>query len=684
MKKKSIALALLLCAAVNSYAQETNDSTKTTLLDEVTVIGKTIKETPTGYKIQLKNNDIVKGKNAMETLGFLPNVTVIHNTIQINGRTPSKITIDGRKIRDIEELNSLPGDFLDNVEIKYMPDAGDATNSLGGTIAIKLRKQTTNGYYGNVSGILNGGIKAGLTREAISSIVNAKTGNLSIYDWVYGGLFHNKEWATQTFESATSTTIYHERLKERSNQFLNTMNLNYEFNPRHSLALNWYYSYAKTGMNDINTDTGETLLDTHAPVRQSTVSMIYSGLLNNHGDRLNASLEWLNRNLEETSDYGDNEASLKKDYQTQNSDLVQFQTDYNRDLTSKHSLSVGATYLLTKANNGSNANLTGQGLEWLKERVITQTQKVFVEMMGSIGNVSYYADLGWKHNSVKIISQKARVQSSLEPSLRLSLPLRQGFSLSVQYAYMLNDIQYDAISNKKKWVHGFAYYVGNPDLKASNSHEVSISAGLWNNKLNANLGYERINNRTAWETFTEEGTNVNYSKPVNINGQNYYSFSINYIQKLFGWWTFKPSVRLALYDENCTLGGKLYKGYHWFQFYMLNNSFTFKNGWGGSLDFDIEPTHHSFDETLYTVYAITCQVYKYFLHKTMRVKLDFFPLNKRRSYDRQSEQMLANYKYTTPGQWGKLSFTWYFRGGKKDIRVNTKRSSLQYRESRAN
>lgn len=677
-----IPLSFLLVVSFTSYAQEANDSTKTTMLDELVVVGNTIKETPTGYKIQLSNKDIVKGKSVTETLGFLPNITVLNGSILINGKAPSKITIDGRKVRNMEELSNLPGDFLDNVEIKYVPDAGDVTNSLGGTIAIRLRKQSTTGYYGNVSGTLGAGIKAGLYREAVSSVVNARTGNLSIYDWLYAGLYNNKDWATQTFESATSTTTYHERQKDQNNQILNTLNLNYEFNPRHSIALNWNYSFAKTGINDINTDTGETLLDTRSPIRQNTVSLIYAGLLNDHGDRLNASLEWLNRNQEETSSYGDVE--LLKDFQSETTNLIQFQTDYNRNIFGNHTLSVGATYFFTQARMGSYADLTGEGLEWLNERVITQSPKVFVSMMGSIGKMSYYADLGWKHNSVKIISQKARSQSSLTPAVRLSLPLGEQHSLSLQYNHYLYDIEYDAITEKKRWLNGLMYFVGNPDLKSNSIDYIDLSGAFFNNRLNMSLTYMRTSNMTVWETFTEEGTNFNYTKPINIKGLNSYSLNINYTQRLFNWWTIKPTLRLTLNDENSTLGGKLYKGNQLRQFYMLSNSFTFKNGWGGSTTFNIEPTYHSFDLTLYTVYGIQCQVYKYLRHKTMMLSLDFFPLNKRRTYDRQSEQTLIRYKYTTPGQWGTLRFTWYFRGGKKDIKINTKSTSLYYQESRSN
>lgn len=682
MKKMLIALALLVCAAVNSYAQESNDSTKTTMLDELVIVGKTIKETPTGYKIQLKNNDIVKGKSVEETLGFLPNITVSNGSILINGQAPSKITIDGRKVRNLEELSNLPGDFLDNVEISYVPSAGDVTNSFGGTIAIKLKKQTTTGYYGNVSGNLAGGIKMGPMREGLSSVVNAKTGNLSIYDWLYGDLFHNKEWATQTFTSATSTSTYHERETERSNRISNTLNLNYEFNPRHSLALNGYYSFAKTGRDDINTDSGETILDTRSPIRQTTASLIYTGQLNDRGDRLNASLEWLNRNQEETSEYGDIEKL--KDFQSETTNLMQFQTDYNRNVFGKQTLGIGATYFFTKANTGSYVDLTGEGREWLREKVLTQATRVYVSMAGYVGKMSYYADLGWKHNAMKIISQKARSQSSPVITARLTLPIKEQHSLSLQYYHYLYDLEYDAITDKKRWRNGFMYFIGNPDLKSNRLDWVDLSGSLWNSRLNFTLKYMRVGNYTVWETFTEEGTNINYTKPVNLKSNTSYSLNIDYTQKVFNWWTLRPSLYFSLAGENSTLGGKLYKGYQFRQLYMLNNSFTFKNGWGGSLYFQYEPTYHTYDYTLYTVYAIRCQVYKYFRNKTMMLSVDFLPLNRRRVYDRQSEQTLIHYKYTTPGQWGTLKYTWYFSGGKKDIKVNTKSTSLQFQESISN
>ena len=76
-------LIILITSVVCSWAQEANDSTKTTHLDELVVVGKTIKESPTGYKIRLQDKEIVKGKNVTETLGFLPNVTVENGAILI-------------------------------------------------------------------------------------------------------------------------------------------------------------------------------------------------------------------------------------------------------------------------------------------------------------------------------------------------------------------------------------------------------------------------------------------------------------------------------------------------------------------------------------------------------------------------------------------------------------------------
>lgn len=673
-----IVIAFIIIGSAVSYSQIVNDSTKTTLLDEVTIIGKTIKETPTGYKIQLGNKDIVKGKNAAETLGFLPNITVINGSILVNGQAPSKITIDGRKVRNAEELRNLPGDFLDNIEVKYVPDAGDITNFSGGTIAIRLKKLPTIGYYGSISGNLDAGIKAGPYREAISPVVSAKTGNLSIYDWLYAGLFHNKEWATQTFESATSSESFHELQRDKSNQLTNTLNLNYELNPRHSIALNWYYAFARNSTNDKDTDSGNTLLDTRSPSRQNTVSLIYTGQINNYGDRLNASLEWLNRNLEETMEYGDE--TLAKDFQSQTTNLMQFQTDYNRNIANNHSFSAGVTYLFTKAFTKTQNNTLG----YSPEQVITQTPKVFALIQGDWGKLSYYAAIGFKHNSVKVFPQNAHTQNAVEPTVRLSIPIKKRHRIALQYSHTLEDIEYDAISERKRYINGFSYFIGNPDLKASSRHNASLSGVLMNNRLNLLVRFTRIGNPIEWETFTEEGTNINYTKPVNVKSRNNYSFIVDYTLKLFGWWTIKPFLRLSLNSENGTMGGIRYNKTQFRQNYMINNSFSFKKGWGGSALFDIEPTFHSFDRTFYTVYQLRCNAYKYFCHNTMMLSLDFVPVNKRRAYDRKSDQTLIRYKYTTPGQSFILRFTWFFRGGKKDINVKTQGTSLYYQESSDN
>ena len=109
-------------------------------LQEVTVVASRTTNNAEGYTTNLRGTDIAKGKPAVDVLGFLPSISRENGNFKINGLAVSEIYVDGVKLSDLSELNNIPGEMIDKVQVKYLAGADQNASLSGGTIMITLRR----------------------------------------------------------------------------------------------------------------------------------------------------------------------------------------------------------------------------------------------------------------------------------------------------------------------------------------------------------------------------------------------------------------------------------------------------------------------------------------------------------------------------------------------------------------
>ena len=115
MKTTFIILFAILPMAV--LAQKENQ------LQEITVIASRTTNNAEGYVTNLRGTDIAKGKPAVNVLPFLPNISHENGNFKINGLAVSEIYVDGVKLSDISELDNIPGEMIEKVQVQYIAGA---------------------------------------------------------------------------------------------------------------------------------------------------------------------------------------------------------------------------------------------------------------------------------------------------------------------------------------------------------------------------------------------------------------------------------------------------------------------------------------------------------------------------------------------------------------------------------
>lgn len=680
-----IAVIVALGSGLDAAAQtEAADSTDAVELRDVVVSASSIVNTATGYRVTLAGQDIVTAKSATEVLKFLPNLSVEQGIIKINGLTASEITVNGRKIYDRSELERLSAEMIQSVEVKYTPSAKTITNSAGGTIAIKLKPLLKNGFYGNVYGGGGYARRQGLYNAYLGGSIYAKVGRLNVYESTYLSGMDFKEWSTQHIEDlATGTKESTENAREnlRSGGITNTLALNYDIHPSHTIGVSWRTNYNKAKSSHIDTDDKSLMMRSPNRSSSNVASINYTGILTEKGDALQINADWMNRHTTTHQLFFKSNGSDLSQHGVSN--LCEANADYSLPFGEKHSLNAGLTYRWTQVIQDEYL-LTNTPTEQSTVKVTAQTPQPYASMQGSFGRLRYYAALNWQENSLKVGSEKTYRQNAVNPTLQLSLPFgaNDKHRASISYSHTLDNVPYDAITETKIWTDPYSYSVGNRNLKASRDQNIFANLSLWNNSLGLSASFNHTSNDVNWLSFNDESNPmVTYTKPFNIGGSNFYSFRVQFMRRFFGVWTLNGFARLEISPENQTIAGTHYGKTRLRQYYSINNSLNFNN-WGAGLGYWIEPTFNSFDRTYHTVYQLDLRLYKIFLNKTLQVVLDIRPLEQRRRLDRRTSDRLISIRYTTPIETVKLQVAWFFSGGKKDIKVNVKKSSLEYTETR--
>ena len=210
-------------------------------LDAVTVTANVIQQKIDRYVVFLQGNPITKGNNTKEVLTLLPGVTNEENSLKINGRDVSEIYVDGRKLRDRNELDAIQAENIDKVEIVHMSGSEESASSMGGIINIKLKKMSNGGYYGSVSSDFSVHFKGGHYSDNINASLNYRNKNLSIYNYTYFGHLKNISQYNiySHYKEINKYIDMQTDGKGWTNSFSDRLSLTYDITNRHSIGGNF-------------------------------------------------------------------------------------------------------------------------------------------------------------------------------------------------------------------------------------------------------------------------------------------------------------------------------------------------------------------------------------------------------------------------------------------------------------
>ncbi len=687
MKKSIIILAAALIWLSASAQKEHH-------LQDVTVVASRTTNNAEGYTTNLRGTDVAKGKPAIDVLPFLPNISRESGNFKINGLPVSEIYVDGVKLSDLSELDNIPGEMIDKVQVQYLAGADQNAALCGGTIRITLRRPPEGGFYGSVIANADWYRSCGFGNEGVGGMFNYRYKNLSVYDNLYLGASKLEEDAEQWQAGPDLQTVISEITKSRGFDFRNRLSLTQQFNSGAQLGGSYLISMHRPRPASFSiSDNVVAAIDKRINTIAQEGTLKFSLPLNRRGAAMELIADYFNRSSNEHANYRMENNLVGATYDKSNLNLWKFKADFLYPRSRRLSWKFGASVQWISSTFTPSATLENDrfNVSDIPTETTGVTPIVYAAAQGMFWKLRYSAGINWQLNRISYENRDAVVKNhntqwAINPTIQIMMPFgsKMNHALMLNYKKTLSDIPYSAISSVINWDNAYSYTVGNPGLKAQSADMVMAGLSLFKNKINITALYAHSHDRIYWETFqSEEDREVFYTKPVNISGQGVWGFGMEWIELPIKWWKFKLSGRIEIAPENTTIANIHYGKTRLKEYFYFNNNFRFPNGWGGMLNVNFEPTYHTLDRTYHAVYNVNGQIYKSFLNDNLQIAVDFTPIGNRRKLDRYAGMNKVSYKYTTPVQYVGLSFTWNFSGGKQ-VNVNVVEGIQDYHETKDN
>lgn len=687
MKKSIIILAAALIWLSASAQKEHH-------LQDVTVVASRTTNNAEGYTTTLRGTDVAKGKPAADVLPFLPNISRESGNFKINGLAVSEIYVDGVKLSDISELDNIPGEMIDKVQVQYLAGADQNAALSSGTIRITLCRPPEGGFYGSVTANADWYRSCGFGNEGVGGMFNYRYKNLSVYDNLYLGAFKLEENAEQWQTGPAFQTVITEITNSRGFDFRNRLSLTQQFNSGAQLGGSYLISMYRPRPTSFSmSDNMASAIDKRINTIAQEGTLKFSLPLNKRGAAMELIADYFNRSSNEHADYSMENNVVGATYDKSNQNLWKFKADFLYPRSRRLSWKFGASVQWISSTFTPSATLENDrfNVSDIPTETTGVTPIVYAAAQGMFWKLRYSAGINWQLNRISYENRDAGVKNhntqwAINPTIQIMMPFgsKMNHALMLNYKKTLSDIPYSAISSVINWDNAYSYTVGNPDLKAQSADMVMAGLSLFRNKINVTTIYAHSHDRIYWETFqSTDNPDVFYTKPVNISGQGVWGIGAEWIEVPLKWWKFKLSGRVEITPENTTIAGIHYGETRFKEYFYFNNNFRFSKSWGGMLNINFEPTYRTLDRTYHAVYNVNGQIYKSFLNDNLQIAVDFTPIGNRRKLDRYAGMNKVTYKYTTQVQYVGLSLTWNFSGGKQ-VNVNVVDGIQDYHETKDN
>lgn len=570
----------------------------TSLLQDVTVVSTPpiISLRGGSLVVNIKNTTISNIGTAGKLLKRIPGIQTGIDGIEVHGKGKPLIYINNRLIRNLAELEQLPSQDIESVEVSLNPGA-EYDASVGSVIKIKTIKKQGDGLSGN---FLLGAVNAEEWQHRETINLNYRKRNFDFFASLDNFKAYFEGYNNQEI-SLISDTL--RELKQKQNATQNGYSVDTKIGASYntdktSLGLSYNLGFSPIKLN-IGDGTIEQILQVNQALREK-LSSNYSLNLSNQSHRINTYYS----------------------YKTSNKLVIDFNYDYfrgrdifnrntfeNSTLVNSHSHSqynlhieklvlsyplfegewkIGEEGSISHVKNIysndrlSNINNIGKDKEWKIGLFTTYSKKI--KKVSVQGGIRYES---LKFENISANSETGNVSetyNSFFPSLSISLPVGKT-NLSFNYNSKIQRPSFSLLNSNVEYVNRFMFRQGNPHLRPQYIHDITTNF-IYRN-IFGSLSYQYTKNFII-DTIGlyEDRQDALIRSYSNTPQKQHLNFTFSYSPKIKAW---EPSFNLYVsqqflkihYNESLKYFNKPTINF------TANNEISLPKNFGISLDFGI-------------------------------------------------------------------------------------------------
>lgn len=678
----------------------TKNLTGVTVVAKKQFIERKIDKTVINPDVMISN----AGANALEMLEKAPGVTVDKDgNISLKGKAGVIVMIDGKPSymsgNDlVNYLNNMPANNIDQVELMPNPPAKYDASGNSGIINIKLKKNRQKGFNGSVNTSQGHG-KYFRSNNTLN--LNYRRGKLNTFSSFNANYRENPQWLDikrqyLASDKSIASIFEQESYRMRISRYFNArigadffatpkttfgLVFNGYLNPSNASAPNFSRFYnpqmqLDSMLSNQRKENGDW--------KHAGINLNFRHKFDSTGKEITADVDFLDYNNKVTelmTNTGLDDLSNEKYKYNINSFLpstvriFSAKTDYVQTIGKKIKMEAGVKTSFVNTDNKANYSITQFGVtrpDYLRTNYFKyqenlnaayvnfnkQFKKWGVQTGFRIENTNYE---GLQYgNPTRQDSTFTKSYTSAFPTMYISYELDKKNNFGFSYGRRINRPDYDDLNPFISFIDPYTYEVGNPFLRPmfSNTAELSHS---YKNLLNTSLSYTYTKDLFG-ESFNREDSavvvrNSNFGKSQNIN------LSVGIQLSVAKWW----KANINTQGNYSHLQGQLNNNNVDIEISsisaMINNQFSFKNGWSAELSGFYRSKESEGQIVIRELMQLNAGVQKQILKKKGSVKLsinDFTGPMIARGYIDDISAAKASFRQHRDSRVATITFTYRF------------------------
>ena len=507
-----------------------------------------------------------KAGTAENLLDKIPNVTAQDGAVTVFGRGTPEIYINGRKIRNQQELDQLSSDNIKSVEVVSNPGARyDA--SVKAVIRIFTKKVEGEGFGFNNRALIRHRDEYGWSAYDQLNLNYRKNG-FDLSAMLLAGDYRNGN--DQTFVIDTHLDKqWRQNLdltdqKSESKNIETTLTLNYQFDENHSIGARYNYErvpeylwianqFAQTYCEELLYEDLHSVITMNEPETHHRSNFYYNGRVKKWSIDFNADGLWSETKNTQIAQEDVMEGVNEEDrsvttIDTKRNELYAAKLVLSHPLA-KGNLSFGAEYSHNKRNT---TYLNPEGIIADDNAMIKEgATSAFVEYAKAFNKLQMQAGLRYEHvgfdyyDAGKFVDEQSKDYSNLFPSITFSFPIKD-VQVQLGYASDINRPSYHQLRSSTFYVNRYMYDKGNPFLMPSITHNVTLAGSYkW---MNMYVGYSHVKDDITNQTIAYSDDDPTIGLLTLQNTQAYDNLvAVFNINPTIGFWT--PQLSLAIQKQ---------------------------------------------------------------------------------------------------------------------------------------